>query len=100
MPICEYCGKNDPYARPCHYCGKVVCSEHLLPENHGCMGIYGGKKIFDSFKVTTNKNNKPITYPEKFNKTDFTPKPKKKKNNRIINKIKEYLEDRLYKKKK
>ncbi|WP_420847041.1 AN1-type zinc finger domain-containing protein [Methanogenium marinum] len=37
---CEVCGRDDWSIRPCRYCGKIVCTEHRLPENHCCTGNY------------------------------------------------------------
>lgn len=33
---CNYCGKRDPLWHRCKFCGKIFCSEHLLPEGHNC----------------------------------------------------------------
>lgn len=43
---CQNCGAKHSYLhRECRYCGKLVCSDCLLPEKHGCVGIKRGWKI-------------------------------------------------------
>jgi len=37
--VCEFCGKEEEEIYSffkCHYCGKVFCSEHRIPEKHDC----------------------------------------------------------------
>ncbi|WP_369335083.1 AN1-type zinc finger domain-containing protein [Halobellus inordinatus] len=39
--LCLVCGSEtavNGMAYRCAYCGEPVCSEHRLPENHGCTG--------------------------------------------------------------
>ncbi len=37
---CDVCGKEEPIMYKCNYCGGTFCSEHRLPEKHGCDGLY------------------------------------------------------------
>jgi Zn-dependent protease len=53
MVNCSLCGKEE-LLFTCHYCGSGFCSEHRLPESHGCPGILRAKedartKLADSF---------------------------------------------------
>ncbi len=36
---CEYCGKKELMGFTCSYCGDYFCTEHRLPEKHGCVNI-------------------------------------------------------------
>ncbi len=40
MAKCDKCGKIDALPFKCSYCGRTFCSEHRLPEKHGCEGLY------------------------------------------------------------
>ncbi len=53
MVSCSLCGKEELLYK-CHYCGSGFCSEHRLPESHGCPGILRAQddartKLADSF---------------------------------------------------
>jgi Zn-dependent protease len=53
MANCSLCGKED-LCFTCPYCKGVFCSEHRLPESHGCPGLQQAKedarrKIAESF---------------------------------------------------
>ena len=36
---CWICGKQEAMPYRCRYCGKTYCSDHRLPEQHGCTGF-------------------------------------------------------------
>lgn len=36
---CEVCGRTEFLPFKCNYCGKSFCSEHHLPEAHGCPSL-------------------------------------------------------------
>lgn len=37
---CDFCNKDlEGLPHKCKYCGRVHCSEHLLPESHNCTGL-------------------------------------------------------------
>lgn len=36
---CWICGKQEAMPYKCRYCGKTYCSDHRLPEQHGCTGF-------------------------------------------------------------
>ncbi|MBW6469996.1 MAG: rhomboid family intramembrane serine protease [Methanosarcinaceae archaeon] len=38
---CWICGKQESMQYKCRYCGKTYCSDHRLPEQHGCEGFDG-----------------------------------------------------------
>lgn len=40
MAKCDVCGREEVLPYRCSYCGGVFCSEHRLPEKHGCEGLY------------------------------------------------------------
>ncbi|UCE09526.1 MAG: hypothetical protein JSW61_11220 [Candidatus Thorarchaeota archaeon] len=42
MANCSLCGKED-LTFTCHYCNGVFCTDHRLPESHGCPGIHLAK---------------------------------------------------------
>lgn len=51
MPRCDRCGASTDLPYRCDYCGGSHCSEHRLPENHGCSGLedWGDPNgVFDS----------------------------------------------------
>lgn len=78
---CDYCKKSlDGLAHKCKYCGKIHCSEHLLPENHNCSGLDKAKnknffsqnhaKKFDDFRnevyvSLTYNSDDDFNYPRK-----------------------------------
>ena len=39
MATCDVCGREENMPYTCRHCGGVHCSEHRLPENHGCPGL-------------------------------------------------------------
>ena len=45
MARCDYCGRELDLPFICRYCGGRYCSEHRLPEAHGCTGLYRGPRI-------------------------------------------------------
>ncbi|MFX1286145.1 MAG: AN1-type zinc finger domain-containing protein [Promethearchaeota archaeon] len=36
---CEYCGKRELMGFTCSYCDGYFCTEHRLPEKHGCVKL-------------------------------------------------------------
>lgn len=42
---CWICGKKEPVMYTCRYCGKTFCSDHRLPERHGCEGLGDGTRF-------------------------------------------------------
>ncbi|WP_457590420.1 rhomboid family intramembrane serine protease [Geoglobus sp.] len=40
MAKCDVCGKEEVLPYRCSYCGGTFCSDHRLPEKHGCEGLY------------------------------------------------------------
>ncbi len=66
MAGCDFCGKSlEGLPHRCKYCGKVHCSNHILPESHECIGL--GKLRKQSYFKPVKHNNyrKSITYPPK-----------------------------------
>jgi hypothetical protein len=39
MPRCVYCGEEVDLPFKCSVCGQYYCSEHRLPESHGCVKV-------------------------------------------------------------
>lgn len=39
MAKCDACGAHENMPYNCRHCGGTFCSEHRLPENHGCPGL-------------------------------------------------------------
>ncbi len=53
MATCSLCGKED-LCFTCHYCQSIFCTEHRLPESHGCPALQvvkddARRKLADSF---------------------------------------------------
>jgi len=51
MATCDVCGKEVSMPYNCRHCGGTHCSEHRLPENHGCSGLQNWNDpqgVFDS----------------------------------------------------
>jgi membrane associated rhomboid family serine protease len=51
MAKCDVCGAHENMPYNCRHCGGTYCSEHRLPENHGCPGLENWndpKGVFDS----------------------------------------------------
>ncbi len=40
MVQCDRCGRDVDLPFRCNYCGGYFCSDHRLPEFHGCTGLY------------------------------------------------------------
>jgi Zn-dependent protease len=40
MVQCDNCGRDVDLPFRCNYCGGYFCSDHRLPEFHGCTGLY------------------------------------------------------------
>ncbi|TFF95522.1 hypothetical protein EU546_03135 [Candidatus Thorarchaeota archaeon] len=62
MARCSLCGKED-LCFNCPYCNGVYCSEHRLPESHGCPGLQlakerAKKKLSDAYSETYQKPKK------------------------------------------
>jgi len=49
MTTCDVCGKEVHLPFKCKYCGKILCPEHRLPENHSCEQF---KKTYSSRRQT------------------------------------------------
>ncbi|MFW9871258.1 MAG: AN1-type zinc finger domain-containing protein [Candidatus Thorarchaeota archaeon] len=52
MPTCSLCGSEE-LSFTCPYCNGIYCSEHRLPESHGCPGMHrvredARRKVSDS----------------------------------------------------
>jgi len=45
MVRCDICGKDELLPFICSYCGKSLCSEHRLPENHDCQAAFKNQPI-------------------------------------------------------
>ena len=61
---CDYCGKSfDGLPHKCKYCGDVHCTEHLLPENHKCIGIGKSKQFFNHNSQKSYKSKPQFVYP-------------------------------------
>ena len=43
MVHCDKCGRDIDMPFRCNYCGGYFCSEHRLPEFHGCTGLHRGR---------------------------------------------------------
>ena len=57
MAECEECGEEVTMPYECNLCGRSYCSEHRLPENHGCSGLDEYKrKLQDQGMVFDNLN--------------------------------------------
>lgn len=46
---CNVCGKTH-LTRSCNHCGKTVCTSHILPENHNCVGVRSANTLGPEFR--------------------------------------------------
>ncbi len=71
MTECSLCGRED-LCFSCPYCNGQYCSEHRLPESHGCPGMQQArerakKKVGDSFPESEKEQSflRRISFPRK-----------------------------------
>ncbi len=50
MPECDRCGEVESLPHNCNYCGRTLCSKHILPENHNCAGLERTKTLGPEFR--------------------------------------------------
>jgi hypothetical protein len=106
MTTCDYCKKKiDGLPHACKYCGKVHCSNHLLPENHNCVGLEEHKKRkIEKWRDTStfssmHKYEEPIEeYKPIINKNSKKHHTKKEQKRRVkpSEKIKYFFSDKFY----
>ena len=61
MTRCDVCGKDEVIPFVCSYCGKSLCADHRLPENHNCLALprtqpmsgVGGSRRFQDSKLSS-----------------------------------------------
>ncbi len=82
MTMCSLCGKEDLCFK-CPYCNGLFCSEHRLPESHGCAELHRVKqdarrKIGDSLSTDNNqtrtiprKRREPARRRKRFSRTEI-----------------------------
>ena len=66
MGKCEFCKKEITLPFQCQYCNSYFCTEHRLPENHGCVGLKIKKPIFrysKSQKIPKDETQKKASTP-------------------------------------
>ncbi|MDO9517245.1 MAG: rhomboid family intramembrane serine protease [Methanosarcinaceae archaeon] len=51
---CWICGKQEAMPYKCRYCGKTYCSDHRLPEQHGCTSF--NETVQRGFSDTQGRN--------------------------------------------
>ncbi len=105
MTTCDYCNKQiDGLPHVCRYCGKVHCSEHLLPENHDCHELKkhsskDAERWKKNFSEVVSKKNKK--YEKNFNKSSKTYHIlHKKRKVKSLEKIKYFFSNKFYNLKK
>lgn len=59
---CQKCGKEIFLPFRCPYCGGYFCSEHRLPENHGCPGIELARAPRKETRPMIVQTQKPYEY--------------------------------------
>lgn len=68
MGRCSVCGESDDLTRTCNYCGKEVCSSHILPEKHDCPEIRAtnstGKRFESAFDDSVADSTADSSPPE------------------------------------
>lgn len=74
MPTCSLCGTED-LSFTCPYCNGVFCSEHRLPESHGCPAMH---KVKEDAKRRVSDSLDP----QDMNVTYSTQQPKKTRRRR------------------
>jgi uncharacterized protein YkwD len=60
MVCCEACGKQVDFPFSCHYCRRLFCPEHRLPENHNCKN----KPVVSAPRLQKERNRKLGTCPK------------------------------------
>lgn len=106
MTTCDYCKEQiDGLPHACKYCGKIHCSNHLLPESHNCKGLkeYSSKsaerwkKNFSEIvSLKDNESEEHLDY------SDRRHKPEKKENRKVkpSEKINSFFSNTFYNLKK
>lgn len=55
MAECNVCGETG-LTRSCNQCGKTVCTSHILPENHNCIGVKSAKSLGPEFRQSESNS--------------------------------------------
>ncbi len=103
MATCSYCKKKlDGLPHTCRYCGKIHCSNHLLPESHNCIGLkeYSSKNVErwkkNISEVLSNKNQdsseEEYNESQKISPQRYSPKRKQEPSNPL----KDFFSDKFY----
>lgn len=66
--LCSICGKKEMMPYRCKFCGWIYCSEHRLPENHGCTGL---ERLKDQTRQSGRIVYQPVSEPVKKKKAGF-----------------------------
>ncbi len=102
MTTCDYCKKKiDGLPHACKYCGKVHCSNHLLPENHDCEGLkeYSSKNAErwkQNFSEVVSSKNKKHEEIINYSSKKHHRKREQKRRVKPSEKIKYFFSDKFY----
>lgn len=55
MVQCDRCGRDVDLPFRCNYCGGYFCSDHRLPEFHGCTGVYRSRSRVSVGRASTER---------------------------------------------
>ena len=60
---CQYCGVDETLPFDCTYCGKYLCADHRLPENHQCTELWRAKRPVDYSSFESPPPRKQLQHP-------------------------------------
>jgi Zn-dependent protease len=69
MVQCDRCGRGVDLPFRCNYCGGYFCSDHRLPEFHGCTGLYRDRSRVTVGRDSTDRSHDYTYYSPRYEST-------------------------------